>query len=238
MGTLHESCLLHPAQVVRKEFMAPISTAGLWGIEVQSGKHVPARGLGDRLAYGAVKGLRAIADVVFYHRYVHRAIVLETVAAIPGMVGGMVRHFRSLRNMKEDAHIRTLLAEAENERMHLLTWMEVSRPWLIERVMVMALQGIFFNAYLGLYLLSPKTAHRFVGYLEEEAIISYSEMVDEIEKGIIPNTKAPSIAKRYWNLPDSANLLDVTLAIRADEAAHRDVNHELADSLAEDTGLE
>ncbi|KAI5188380.1 ubiquinol oxidase [Nematocida sp. AWRm77] len=226
---LDHTAQLHPPQAVRKEFLHSISKDELQRIDTEVGKHVPAACVSDKLAYAAVKSLRAIADCVFYRRYVHRAIVLETVAAIPGMVGGIVRHMRSLRSMKDDKNIRTLLAEAENERMHLMTWMEVSKPWLVERLMVLMLQGVFFNAYLALYLLSPRTAHRFVGYLEEEAIISYTEMVKELKEGVLPNGPAPAIAKEYWKLPSNATLLEVTLAVRADEAAHRDTNHELAD---------
>lgn len=221
---------IHPAQVVRPEFLLPgVSTESLQRIEVSVGQHKSAKTLSDKLAYAAVRGLRAIADVVFYKRYLHRAIVLETVAAIPGMVGGMVRHFKSLRKMKDDLNIRTLLAEAENERIHLITWMEVAKPWLIERLMVGILQGVFFNGYLALYLLAPSIAHRFTGYLEEEAIISYTELIEEIKRGKIKNGPAPEVAVKYWNLERNATVLDVAYAVRADEAAHRDVNHDLAD---------
>jgi len=220
---------LHPPQVVRSEFLSGISKEQLREIDAEVGKHVSAKGYSDKVAYSLVKGLRMIADCVFYRRYLNRAIVLETVAAIPGMVGGMTRHFKSLRNMKDDKNIRALLAEAENERMHLITWMEVAKPLLIERLMVLALQGVFFNAYLLLYIASPRTAHRFVGYLEEEAIISYTEMIKELETGKIPNIPAPEIAKEYWNLPSNATLIEVALAVRADEATHRDTNHDLAD---------
>ncbi|EHY64375.1 ubiquinol oxidase [Nematocida ausubeli] len=222
---------MHPAQVVRPEFLHRMTHADLEKVDVEVGKHLPQRDFSDVFAWRTVKGLRMIADVVFYKRYVHRAIVLETVAAIPGMVGGLIRHLKSLRKMEDDTNIRVLLAEAENERMHLMTWMEVAKPLLLERLIVMALQGVFFNAYLMLYIVSAKTAHRLVGYLEEEAIISYTEMVREIQAGIIPNTPAPEIAKKYWNLGEDATLLDVTLAIRADEATHRDTNHEIADVL-------
>ncbi|KAI5165661.1 ubiquinol oxidase [Nematocida sp. AWRm78] len=222
---------MHPAQVMRPEFLQKITHNELESVDVEVGKHLPQKDFSDIFAWRTVKGLRMIADVVFYRRYVHRAIVLETVAAIPGMVGGVIRHLKSLRNMKDDSNIRVLLAEAENERMHLMTWMEVAKPLLIERLIVMGLQGVFFNAYLLLYLISKRTAHRLVGYLEEEAIISYTEMVKEIEAGIIPNVPAPEIAKKYWNLPSNATLLDVTLAIRADEATHRDTNHEIANEL-------
>ena len=85
--------------------------------------------------------------------------------------------------------------------------------------------------YLFIYLISQKTAHRIVGYFEEEAVISYSEYLKEIEDGKIENIKAPEIAINYWNLPLNSRLKDVVRVIRDDEAGHRDVNHSFADIL-------
>lgn len=76
-----------------------------------------------------------------------------------------------------------------------------------------------------LYLLSPKLAHRVVGYLEEEAIHSYTLYLNDIDRGEIENVPAPAIAIDYWRLPKDATLKDVITVIRADEAHHRDVNH-------------
>jgi hypothetical protein len=57
-----------------------------------------------------------------------RAIFLETVAGVPGFAGGMIRHLQSLRRMERDqGWIHTLLEEAENERMHLMTFLELRR---------------------------------------------------------------------------------------------------------------
>ena len=42
---------------------------------------------------------------------------------------------------------------------------------------------------------------------------------------------APKIARDYWQLPADGTLRDVVLAVRADEAGHRDVNHGFADEL-------
>ena len=50
-------------------------------------------------------------------------------------------------------------------------------------------------------------------------------------QGLAFDTQAPEIAKRYWNLPDTATLRDVVLVVRADEAHHRDVNHGFASEL-------
>src|SRR5690349_2716875 len=96
--------------------------------------HHPARGLSDRIAFGFVKMLRFFADTFFAKRYGHRAIVLETVAAVPGMVGAALNHLKSLRRMTDDhGWIHTLLDEAENERMHLMTFIEIAKPSLLER---------------------------------------------------------------------------------------------------------
>ena len=54
----------------------------------------------DRFALGFTKLLRFTADTFFAKRYGHRAVVLETVAAVPGMVGAMFTHLSSLRAMR------------------------------------------------------------------------------------------------------------------------------------------
>ncbi len=77
-----------------------------------------------------------------------------------------------------------------------------------------------------MYLISPRTCHRIVGYFEEQAIISYTEYLEEIDSGNIENTPAPKIAIDYWNLSKFAKLRDVIIAVRNDEMGHRDVNHE------------
>ncbi|XP_050267075.1 ubiquinol oxidase 2, mitochondrial-like [Quercus robur] len=191
--------------------------------------HVPITFL-DKLAYWTVKSLRWPTDLFFQRRYGCRAMMLETVAAVPGMVGGMLLHCKSLRRFEHSGGwIKALLEEAENERMHLMTFMEVANPRWYERALVFTVQGVFFNAYFLGYLISPKFAHRVVGYLEEEAIHSYTEFLKELDKGNIENVPAPAIAIDYWQLPAGSNLRDVVMVVRADEAHHRDVNHFASD---------
>lgn len=193
--------------------------------------HVP-KGASDRIAYGFTKVLRFCADMFFAKRYGHRAIVLETVAAVPGMVGATINHLKCLRRMCDDkGWIRTLMDEAENERMHLMTFIEVAKPTLFERLVILGVQWVFYVAFFALYLISSKTAHRIVGYFEEEAVYSYTLYLKEIDEGRSPNVPAPEIAKRYWNLPEGSTLRDVVLVVRADEAHHRDVNHGFANEL-------
>ncbi len=187
----------------------------------------------DRFAYALTKLLRFFADTFFARRYGHRAVVLETVAAVPGMVGGALQHLRALRRMESDrGWIHTLLEEAENERMHLMTIIHIAKPSRLERLLVLIAQGVFYNLFFLLYLVSPKTAHRLVGYFEEEAVHSYTEYLQGIDDGTIANVAAPKIAIDYWKLAPDARLREVIMAIREDESHHRDVNHGFADSLA------
>ena len=194
--------------------------------------HVKPITVSDKIAYGFVRFLRFFADKFFAKRYGHRAVVLETVAAVPGMVGGLWQHLNALRKMRDDdGWIRTLLDEAENERMHLMTFIEIAQPNWFERILIATVQLIFYNCYFFLYLFAPRTAHRVVGYFEEEAVISYTQYLAEIDAGRHENGPAPQIAIDYWQLPETATLRDVVIAVRADEAEHRDVNHYFVDEL-------
>lgn len=194
--------------------------------------HIAPKTMSDKIAYGFVRFLRFFADKFFAKRYGHRAVVLETVAAVPGMVGGLWQHLSALRRMRDDeGWIRTLLDEAENERMHLMTFVEIAQPNWFERFLILAVQLIFYNAYFFLYLFAPRTAHRVVGYFEEEAVISYTQYLTEVEAGQQENVPAPQIAIDYWQLDKDARLKEVIIAVRADEAEHRDVNHGFVDIL-------
>ena len=189
--------------------------------------HYQPRNFSDKVALIFTKMLRLFADFFFKKRYGHRAVILETVAAVPGMVAGMLNHLKSLRKMQEGrGWIKILLDEAENERMHLMTFINIAKPSAFERFLVIFVQGVFFNLYFFMYLISPRTCHRIVGYFEEQAIISYTEYLEEIDSGNIENTPAPKIAIDYWNLSKFAKLRDVIIAVRNDEMGHRDVNHE------------
>lgn len=195
--------------------------------------HHQPRDFTDRLALRFVRFLRLFADAFFAKRYGHRAVVLETVAAVPGMVGGLLQHLKALRHIRDDqGWIRELLDEAENERMHLMTFIQIAKPTRLERLIIMVGQAIFYNFYFFLYLFAPRAAHRVVGYLEEEAVVSYTQYLAEIDAGRAENVPAPQIARDYWHLPAEARLRDVVIAIRADEAGHRDRNHQMADAIA------
>ncbi|CCW66728.1 unnamed protein product [Phytomonas sp. Hart1] len=202
--------------------------------------HRKPKGVIDHIAYRVVRIMRWSFDTFSMYRIgrvterkvVNRCLFLETVAGVPGMVGGMLRHFRSLRRMETDhGWIQTLLDEAENERMHLMTFIEMRQPGLFFRMCVLAAQGIVFNLLFFLYMICPRFVHRFVGYLEEEAVITYTSILEHLDKGELGgiSSHVPIIAKQYWSLPNDASFRDLIAVIRADEAEHRVVNHTFAD---------
>lgn len=143
--------------------------------------HRDVRNWSDRVALTMIQTMRWGLDlatgykhgdgvVMTERKYMIRNVFLESVAGVPGMVAGMLRHLQSMRRMKRDnGWMETLLEESYNERMHLLTFLKMAEPGWFMRAMVLAAQGVFFNAFFVSYLISPRICHRFVGYLEEEA---------------------------------------------------------------------
>ena len=72
-----------------------------------------------------------------------------------------------------------------------------------------------------------------MGYLEEEAVYTYSRIIRDLEAGRLPkwtdpNFQIPDIAVNYWKMPEGHRTMkDLMLYVRADEAKHREVNHTL-----------
>ena len=182
----------------------------------------------DTFAKSMTKFFRFIADTFFAKRYGHRAVVLETVAGVPGMVAGMWLHLKSLRKMKTGwgPQIREMLAEAENERMHLMFFIAIAKPNWFERYLVLFAQMIFMLFYFAVYIIDFKTAHRMIAYFEEEAVISYTEYLNLVESGEVENIPAPQLAIDYYKMKKSAKLSDLIKKVRADEQHHSKVNME------------
>lgn len=186
--------------------------------------------IGDYIARSMTGFFRLLADSFFVDRYGNRAVVLETIAGVPGMVAGMMVHLQSLRRMDHTRSelIRELLSEAENERMHLMFFIDVAKPTIIERFLIMTAQFIFWHYYLIMYTVSPRVAHRMIGYFEEEAVKSYSRYLEKIQSGEIENIPCPERAIEYYGLDSDAKLSDMIICVRADEQKHHEVNMRLS----------
>ncbi|CDK29293.1 unnamed protein product [Kuraishia capsulata CBS 1993] len=165
-------------------------------------------------------------------QWLSRIVFLESIAGVPGSVAGFIRHLHSLRMLRRDkAFVETLLEEAYNERMHLLTFLQIGNPGWFARSLLYVGQGVFCNLFFAFYLISPKICHRFVGYLEEEAVLTYTRCLNDIDRGLIAGLddyEVPDIAKRYWRMEDNASMRDLINYVRADEAKHAEVNHSFA----------
>lgn len=203
--------------------------------------HIEPTSFSDKVALKAVHIIRFLFDTFSLWKFgeitqakvFRRVIFLETVAAVPGFVAAMVRHFKSLRNFTRDGGMLNMfLDEANNERMHLLTFVRMRDPHPIMKYLVLVSQTFVGAGFLILYNIAPDFCHRFVGYVEEEACHTYTTIIKEIEDG--PETSdlkvwktqvAPAIARGYWHLGEDGTVLDLMYAVRADEAEHRDVNH-------------
>ena len=162
--------------------------------EIQKYHHEP-QNWRDKLALNMIKFVRGSFDVVTRYNpetmkereWLHRIIFLETVAGVPGMIGGMVRHLKSLRSLEADhGWIHHLLQEAENERMHLFIFLSMYNPGIFFRLSIAAAQLSFFNVYFFMYMFAPKFSHRFVGYLEEEAVHTYTKCLQALDSGKLP----------------------------------------------------
>jgi len=197
-----------------------------WGLDLATGyKHDKAVALGSKDPKAADQKYGMTE-----YKYLIRNVFLESVAGVPGAVAGILRHLHSMRRMKRDmGWIETLWEESYNERMHLLIWLKLAEPGWFMRLMVLGAQGVFFNAFFLAYIVSPRTCHRFVGYLEEEATLTYTRELADLDAGRLPNwgkMPAPQIAIDYYNMKEGKQTVrDLLLFIRADEAKHREVNH-------------
>jgi ubiquinol oxidase len=197
-------------------------------------RHHEPVGIGDRFALATARLLAAGAGRVFGRRYGGRAVVIETIAAVPAMVAATLLHLTCLRRMIDDrGWVRTFMEEAENQRAHLMAFVAIQRPGVGERLLIVLGQGLFYNAYFLLYLLSRRTAHRLAGYLAEESVRGYTRYLERLEAGAIDNGPAPASAATYWNLSPEATLSEMVQAMREDESIHRDIHHAFADALAE-----
>jgi|EP00670_Eutreptiella_braarudii_P007324 hypothetical protein len=209
-------------------------------MEAVAEEHVEPSSGADWVAFLSSKAVRFSFDFIagFYvppiteRKWLYRVVFLETIAGVPGMVAGLIRHFQSLRNLERDyGWIHTLLEDAENERMHLITFMGLLNPGAFFKGAVTVTQGVFASGFFLTYLVWPKLCHRFVGYVEEEAVHSYTMLLEQLDAGGLPEFSSmpcPDVGKRYWRLPEDATMRDLILAVRADEANHRLVQHTFA----------
>ena len=161
-------------------------------------------------------------------KYVNRLIMLNSISAVPGFMGAMCRHLKSLRTLKKDyGWINHLISEADNERMHLFMFLHMTKPTFAMKATIFSAQFIFSSLFFASYMISPKYCHKFMEYFQNQAVKTYAECLDAIENGPLSKwdtTPAPQEAIEYYELPSDATLKDMILAIRADAAISREIH--------------
>ncbi len=99
--------------------------------------------------------------------WINYMTLIETFTGVTGMVGGMSRHLQSLRLMKHDnGWIHRLLEQADNERFHLMMFVNMKKPSYATRFGILMSQAVFMTSFFSCYVFFPKYSHRFVGYFE------------------------------------------------------------------------
>ncbi|KAL4363578.1 hypothetical protein GQ457_04G000600 [Hibiscus cannabinus] len=93
---------LEPTRVSKEDGRCPMEPWEAYSADltIDLKKHHEPATLLDKMAYWTVKALRWPTDVFFQRRYGCRAMMLETVAVVPGMVGGLLLHCKSLRRFE------------------------------------------------------------------------------------------------------------------------------------------
>jgi len=171
-------------------------------------------------------------------RYLKRMICIEAISAVPGMIGGMIRHINSLSLMRIDkGWIHQMLQQAENERQHLFLFLDLKKPGILFRAGLFTAQFVSILFYSALHFCSWRTGHRLVGYLREESTKIYDSCIKDLDAGKLKewqNIKVPEPAIEYWGLEENASFRDVLACVRADEIMHREMNHYLADKDPDD----
>ena len=140
-------------------------------------------------------------------------------------------HITVRRMLDDGGWVRTFMDEAESQRTHLMAFVALAKPNAWERFLIVLVQGIFYNAYFFLYLISAGTAHRLAAYFAEQAVQGYSKYLSQIESGERAMQPAPALAIAYWALAPDAQVRDMIASMLEDEAIHRDLHHAFADAL-------
>ena len=99
--------------------------------------------------------------------------------------------------------------------MHLMTFMQIARPSTASGCSILLAQGVFYNAFFLLYLISPGQRIASWATSRRRRVYSYTEYLAGVDDGTYANVPAPAIAIAYWKLAPGACLREVIVAVSA-----------------------
>ncbi|NJN76683.1 MAG: plastoquinol terminal oxidase [Synechococcaceae cyanobacterium RL_1_2] len=181
-----------------------------------------------------------VINKVYAKRPYPRFYVLETVARVPYFSYLSVLHlYETLGFWRKADWLKIHFAESWNELHHLLIMESLGgSDYWPDRVLAKTVALVYYWIIVVLYVLSPKSAYRFMELVEEHAYESYDNFLTE-HADQLKQEAVPTIAINYYRegdlylfdefqtaqvpehrRPTIENLYDVFVAIRDDEMEH------------------
>eukprot|EP00760_Papus_ankaliazontas_P011346 PhM_4_TR14726/c0_g1_i1/m.78878/K17893/AOX1, AOX2; ubiquinol oxidase len=194
--------------------------------------HVPTTP-GDYFALGLVRVIRAIANMSYRDRYIHRCFPLVALGPALPLASAAAHQLRTTLSMRkyDDAfneRCLKLLEEAHNKQMHYATLCEFTSLTTGDRVLT-TLAQFFCSCFFWLFsFLFPRVACRTLAYMAEEATVTLTHFVNDIDAGRIADIPTTTLCNEYWEMPPETTLRDAVLRMRTDVMVTRDWNHHLA----------
>ena len=194
------------------------------------------KGFVEKYAYYSVWLLKRIFDLctlkpdtkMSERNYINRLIMLNSISAVPGFTGAMCRHLKSLRSLRKDyGWINQLIAESDNERMHLFFFLTLNKPNFGMKAAIFGAQFLFSTLFFASYFVMPRYCHKFMEYFQNRAVQTYTEILQSIESGTLQNwSKLPAPVEPidYYELKADATMKDMILCVRADAVINREIN--------------
>jgi len=187
-----------------------------------------------------VNFLEWLLNTFYGNRTYPRFFVLETVARVPYFAYTSVLHlYETMGWWRKADWLKIHFAEAWNELHHLLISEELGgNKYWIDCFVARGGAFVYYWIIVLVYMVSPRSAYRFMQLIEEHAYHTYDTFLQE-HGDELKTQPAPSVAIQYYccgdlylfdefqssrppeeRRPKIDNLYDVFVAIRDDEMEH------------------
>lgn len=167
----------------------------------------------DSAAFSASQALqmafRSVTTLVQVneHNWLRRLSFLSVMSAAPG------RALAGTGNATAGCRwVQGLVSESEREKLRLDILLHLQAPGLLSRALLSTTQAALECGYSLAHVVSPKFCRWLVGYVEEESVKAYTQLLKDIDSGLLPKFAggvAPAAARAHFALPEGAPLSEV-----------------------------
>ncbi|KAK1932319.1 Alternative oxidase [Phytophthora citrophthora] len=180
---------------------------------------VSLRAKTPRSSFSLLFDYRGLSSSLTPGDWLNRCLYIETVARASEMVVGIAHRLRSQHSLNPGD-----IWPVENERIHMQIFLSMKQGGLGFQAAMLAAQSVFFPVFFLTYMVSPNTCHRFVDFVEQEAVKTYTYLLEDMEHGHLDEwcaITAPLIGRSYYDLPDDAKVYDMIKCIRAEKLSRK-----------------